>query len=146
MGSPKKAPNAIARSTAKGTAAQNGERAIPYSAVDVSRPTVYAPTAKKATKPRSRRPARPRVMLRPRPMRTYRATTATTWAKNGPLPRRRQGGHARPQADPAHGDPAPDDRDHGDDGARHGEPVRGEQEPAQLAPERAFQPPWPQQA
>src|SRR3990172_11408118 len=86
MGSPKKAPNAIARSTANGTAAQNGHRAIPYSAVDVSSPTEYAPTAKKATKPRSRRPARPSVMLRPKPIRMYRTTTATTCAKNGPTP------------------------------------------------------------
>ena len=63
------APKIDANSIANGSATQKGTSSRPYSASDVNRPTVYAPTAKKATKPRSSRPARPSVMFRPKPIR-----------------------------------------------------------------------------
>ena len=57
--------------TASRTAAppRRARRAGRIRPSDVNRPTVYAPTAKKATKPRSSRPARPSVMFRPKPIR-----------------------------------------------------------------------------
>ena len=84
IGNPRIAPKIDANSIAKGSATQNGTLSRPYSANEVNRPTVYAPTAKNATKPRSNRPARPSVMLRPNAIRMYSATSAMTCAKKGP--------------------------------------------------------------
>ena len=71
-------PKPIATRMAKGIAIQNDQSAMPYSPAEVSSPTVYAPTAKKATKPRSSSPAMPSVMFSPKPINAYSAMSAIT--------------------------------------------------------------------